>query len=68
MLATIFHNEMLPVLLPELKNYLLSDRWEHRECGVLALGAVAEGCYEGMNPHLQELFPYLIQSLRDPKV
>lgn len=38
-----------------------------KESGILALGAVAEGCMNGMTPHLQELIPYLINSLQDSK-
>uniref|UniRef100_A0A915P1V8 Transportin-1 n=2 Tax=Meloidogyne TaxID=189290 RepID=A0A915P1V8_9BILA len=35
-----------------------------KESGILALGAVAEGCMNGMTPHLPNLIPYLINSLQ----
>lgn len=38
-----------------------------KESAVLALGAVAEGCLDGMKPHLDELVPYLLGLLQDRK-
>jgi transportin-1 len=35
-----------------------------KESGILALGAIAEGCMNGMTPHLPDLIPYLINSLQ----
>ena len=35
--------------------------------GILALGAIAEGCMNGMTQHLPELIPYLINCLMDKK-
>ncbi|KAJ8309625.1 hypothetical protein KUTeg_012832 [Tegillarca granosa] len=48
----------------------LSDwnlNWEIKESGILVLGAIAEGCMNGMVPHLPELIPYLISCLSDKK-
>ena len=55
-------------LLPLLQTELFHAEWKHRECGILALGAVAEGCMSGIEPHLPTLIPYLISTLKDPKV
>lgn len=66
-LANVFKEEILPILLPILKETLLNERWEIKESGILALGAIAEGCMQGMIPHLPELIPYLITSLSDKK-
>ena len=66
--ATVFADELLPILLPLLKECLFAAEWERKEAGVLALGAIADGCYEGMEPHLTTLLPYLLESLRHPKV
>ncbi|CAG8612556.1 16942_t:CDS:2, partial [Acaulospora colombiana] len=66
-LATVFGNELLEILLPFLREQLFHQEWKHRECGILALGAVSEGCMEGVEPHLQNLIPYLIQTLNDSK-
>ncbi|XP_022254384.1 transportin-1-like [Limulus polyphemus] len=66
-LANVFHEELLPVLLPILKETLFHQDWEIKESGILALGAIAEGCMNGMVPHLSELVPYLITCLNDKK-
>ncbi|UYV65620.1 TNPO1 [Cordylochernes scorpioides] len=66
-LANVFHEELLPVLLPILKETLFHLDWVIKESGILALGAIAEGCMQGMVPHLPELIPYLISCLSDKK-
>ncbi|ELU00071.1 hypothetical protein CAPTEDRAFT_126125 [Capitella teleta] len=66
-LANVFHDILLPVLLPILKETLFHQDWEIKESGILVLGAIAEGCMSGMTPHLPELTPYLIQCLSDKK-
>ena len=59
-LSTSFNDKILPHLLPALQARL-SDQghWSVRESGILALGAIAEGCYVGLLTHLPQLFPYL---------
>ena len=42
-LANVFRDEMLPILLPILKETLFHDMWEIKESGILVLGAIAEG-------------------------
>lgn len=44
-LATRFGTELLDVSLPALKDKLWSQDWLQRECGILALGAMAEGWF-----------------------
>ncbi|XP_023245329.1 transportin-1 [Copidosoma floridanum] len=66
-LASVFKEELLPVLLPILKETLFHQDWEIKESGILSLGAIAEGCMSGMIPHLPELIPYLINCLSDKK-
>ncbi len=66
-LSCVFHESLLPVLLPILKQNLLSSDWLVKESAILALGAVSEGCMEGMIPQLPEVVPYLINSLSDGK-
>ncbi|KAL1437995.1 transportin 1 [Rhipicephalus microplus] len=66
-LANVFHEELLGVLLPILKETLFHQGWEIKESAILALGAIAEGCMVGMVPHLPELIPYLIGCLGDKK-
>ncbi|XP_052073845.1 transportin-1-like isoform X1 [Mytilus californianus] len=66
-LANVFRDDILPVLLPILKETLFHNSWEIKESGILVLGAIAEGCMTGMIPHLPELIPYLISCLGDKK-
>jgi len=42
-LANVFHDDILPVVLPILKELLFHSEWELKESGILVLGAVAEG-------------------------
>ena len=42
-LANVFHESLLPVLLPILKETLFHNDWEIKESGILVLGAIAEG-------------------------
>ncbi|KAF8525967.1 armadillo-type protein [Hysterangium stoloniferum] len=66
-LATRFGGELMEVSLPVLKDKLWSPDWLQRECGILALGAMAEGCIDVIVPHLPVLVPYLINMLNDAK-
>ena len=66
-LSNVFHDNLLPVLLPLLKEALFSHDWLIKESSILALGAVAEGCTDGMSPHLPGLLPYLTTCLSDAK-
>lgn len=66
-LANVFREECLPIVLPILKETLFHPTWIVKESGILALGAIAEGCMNGMIPHLPELIPYLITCLSDKK-
>jgi len=83
-LSNVFKQDLLPILLPLLKETLSSPQWEIKESGILSLGAVAEGqfvmiatlilplyctgCMAGIIPHLPGLLPFLIGCLEDPKV
>lgn len=66
-LANVFREDCLPVVLPILKETLFHQDWLVKESAILALGAIAEGCMEGMIPHLPELIPFLIMNLSDSK-
>ncbi|KAI6197203.1 Importin-beta domain-containing protein [Aphelenchoides besseyi] len=65
MLSGIFGDAFLEPLLPLIKECLQNENWVVRESGILALGAVSEGCVNGMTPHLPELIQYLIGQLND---
>lgn len=66
-MAVSFANDLLEILLPYLKERLFHEDWRFRESGILALGAIAEGCIEGLEPHLPQLVPWLITALKDKK-
>ena len=76
-LLNVFRIKLLPVLLPLLRKALSSPDWLIKESSILALGAIAERCMEGitapakgiimegMAPHLPNLLSYLITCLSD---
>uniref|UniRef100_A0A8C6V483 Transportin-1 n=1 Tax=Neogobius melanostomus TaxID=47308 RepID=A0A8C6V483_9GOBI len=66
-LANVFRDELLIHLLPLLKELIFHLDWIVKESGILVLGAIAEGCMQGMIPYLPELIPHLIQFLSDKK-
>ncbi|CAL8108534.1 unnamed protein product [Orchesella dallaii] len=66
-LAGVFRDDLLPTVLPILKETLFHSEWVIKESAILALGAIAEGCMSGMLQHLPELIPYLIVCLSDKK-
>ncbi|XP_047309136.1 transportin-1-like [Impatiens glandulifera] len=67
-LSNVFGDEILPTLMPivQVKLSLTDDlAWKDREAAVLALGAISEGCINGLYPHLPEIVTFLIPSLDD---
>jgi transportin-1 len=66
-LASVFHGSVFVSTLPYLQERLKHTEWPQREAAVLALGAIADGCMDEIQPHLPTLTPYLIELLEDPK-
>ena len=82
-LANTYGSLLFAHLLPLLKTLLsanpsstaaaatpgqpLPEPWILRESAILALGAVAEGSFDAIMPHLPELIPYLLSFLTDKK-
>ncbi|KAG5272425.1 hypothetical protein AALO_G00165390 [Alosa alosa] len=66
-LANVFRDELLLHILPLLKELLFHQEWVVKESGILVLGAIAEGCMQGMIAYLPELIPHLVQCLSDKK-
>ncbi|TKS84672.1 Transportin-1 Importin beta-2 [Collichthys lucidus] len=66
-LANVFRDDLLLHILPLLKELLFHPEWVVKESGILVLGAIAEGCMQGMIPYLPELLPHLVQCLSDKK-
>jgi len=64
-ISNTYHDDILQIVLPLVKQMLVDPNWRYREAGILALGAISEGCRLGMEPFLDELFPFLFQCLKD---
>lgn len=67
-LSTVFQDEILPTLLPLVQENLSDTKqWWEKESAILAIGAIAEGCIDGLVSHLPVVVPYFISLLNDPK-
>ncbi|GJV85122.1 transportin-1-like protein isoform X1 [Tanacetum coccineum] len=67
-ISNVFGDEILPTLMPFVQSKLSTSddaSWKEREAAVLALGAIAEGCINGLYPHLSEIVAFLIPLLDD---
>ncbi|CAN6438976.1 unnamed protein product [Victoria cruziana] len=67
-LSNVFGDEILPTTMPLVQAKLSTAEdaaWKEREAAVLALGAIAEGCYSGLYPHLPEIVAFLTPLLDD---
>lgn len=66
-LAVDLADELLPHVLPIVERFLSDTDWRLREAAVLALGAVADGCMEGLRPHAHSVLKLLMQKTSDPQ-
>ncbi|XP_060168663.1 transportin-1 [Lycium barbarum] len=67
-LSNVFGDDILPTLMPVVQAKLSTtndEGWKEREAAVLVLGAIAEGCINGLFPHLSEIISFLIPLLDD---
>ncbi|XP_059653889.1 transportin-1 [Cornus florida] len=67
-ISNVFGDEILPTLMPIVQAKLSTtddETWKEREAAVLALGAIAEGCINGLYPHLSQIVTFLIPLLDD---
>ncbi|OVA15964.1 HEAT [Macleaya cordata] len=67
-LSNVYAEAILPTLMPFVQAKLATTEdvtWKEREAAVLALGAIAEGCFAGLYPHLSEVVQFLIPLLDD---
>ncbi|PJF16863.1 hypothetical protein PSACC_03332 [Paramicrosporidium saccamoebae] len=62
--TTMDEAPFLAILLPLISANLMSTDWKAQEAGILALGAVAEGCSAAMDQHIVQLTPFLLQCLQ----
>ncbi|VEU21516.1 DEKNAAC102307 [Brettanomyces naardenensis] len=66
-LASKFPLDVLKISLPVIKERIMSEEWPVREAAILALGAIAEGCWEEATPQLPSMIPFLVERLKDPQ-
>ena len=66
-LSVKFGDNILPAFIPMLNQSLNHDDCLVKESAILALGAIAEGCMNGLNIYLPELAQYLIKCMDDSK-
>ncbi|KAJ1737218.1 hypothetical protein LPJ72_000673 [Coemansia sp. Benny D160-2] len=66
-MSSTFGDHILEFVLPVLREELESEDWRIKEAGILALGAIADGCMSGMEPHMPTLLPFLIRWFKDEK-
>lgn len=72
-LAAKYGEDLLTTLLPTLQTCFSlggdgEDAWMARECGILALGTVADGAGEYMLEHFSSIMPFLLAELADTRV
>ncbi|KAJ1986624.1 hypothetical protein H4R33_003253 [Dimargaris cristalligena] len=66
-MASVFGTDILEHILPLLQQALFDSDWMRKECGILALGAIADGAMAGIESYLPELVPILLEHLNHPK-
>ncbi|KAK5175526.1 uncharacterized protein LTR77_000665 [Saxophila tyrrhenica] len=64
-LAQYFGRPVFEISLPWMQDNLQNKDWPNREASVLALGAIAAGCAQDVEPHLPNLVPYMLSLLKD---
>lgn len=62
-ISTVYGDNILQFVLPAVSAMLQSANWKELEAGILALGAIAEGCMTGVSAHLPQLAPFMINCL-----
>ena len=65
-ISFIYPQETFNVIRPILENELQSNEDLIKERSILALGAVAQGCYQQVINHLSILIPFLLRELQHP--
>jgi len=59
-LSTVFQQEVVQLVLPLIEQNLQHSSWEHQECGVLAIGAIAAGCLQQLSQFLDKVIVLLL--------
>jgi len=66
-LSHMFRGNILEVTLPLIQRKLEDQNWEVQESGVLALGAIAFGCMEGLMQFMPKVMDHLLKLCQAPK-
>lgn len=66
-ISVIYGDDILGDLLPNIEATLQDPNWEKQESAVLALGAIARGCINGLSPFLPKVLSYLVKLTSDSK-
>lgn len=64
-LAVCFGEDILPILLPLISEMLNHSDYLVKESAILALGAISEGCSDGLKSYLPELVTFLQSLMND---
>jgi transportin-1 len=59
-LATKHQRDLLNIALPIIGEKMAGEDWEEQEVGVLAIGAIANGCYDAMRDNLPRVAEVLL--------
>jgi transportin-1 len=65
-LSNLFPHHLFEIIRPVLENEMQHSDWIIKEKSILALGAIANGAYLSLKPHLPVLIPFLIRELQHP--
>lgn len=66
-LSTVFGDELLPIVIPIVERRLQEADWRARESGILALGAISDGCAHGLIPHLEGMINIMLPKVADAR-
>ena len=64
-LSTMFGNELLQHVFPLIQRKTCSPDWKHRECAILVLGAISDGCRSALQPMLAHVLEEILSRTTD---
>jgi len=64
-LAEIYRDEVFKLMQIKINLYLRDNDWKLKESAILCIGALSEGCYESIKPHLSFILLFLLQNIND---
>lgn len=67
-LAFAIEGSIISPLMKILESAARSTDWKEREAAVLALGAIADPCWQDIDQYASQTTPFLIQELSDSEV